>query len=504
MTDIGTTLAQLQKRIDRLERASRLSSASLDDTALQVKDGTGSLRGILGVQGDGTTAVNIVNGGPPPAPATPTAAPALGGVSAGWDGTFADGAIIPLDWARVEVHASPTPAFTPSADTLQATIETAQGGIVYIPSTEPLYVALLARNTSGTASPATAEVGPHAPKPVAGEIGIGEITETLIGDGAVTTPKVYANAITTALLAAGSVDATALKADAITGKTITGGTINGTTVTGATVQTGNTGTRTVMSPSAGGTGKPGVALYSGAANENTPGLLWATVLNYGSFIQPTAYLEAPYVDSGNAYARLVSPAGGGGGRFQVATSSTRDYAYIKGQDGDEAGTSQVEIFTQNGASGPSSVLQVKGEEIYMRSASVTLQGNATVTGLIIKDTTWSALSYATGWTGFGSPYGTGRYRKMPDGSVILRDLIKRTASTTITNGEIVATLPVGYRPVTTVQQNTVVGGAPDNSLSVNININGTITLSNLVAGSITYLSSGSGFFSLNGFQYFLD
>lgn len=225
--DIGAKLARLEKQVADLQRASRLSHAALDDTALEVRDGAGSLRGIVGQQGDGTTAVNIVNGGPPPAPATPFAAPALGGVSAGWDGAFADGAIIPLDWARVEVHASPTGAFTPGPDTLKATIETAQGGIVYIPSTVPLYVALLARNTSGAASPATAEVGPYAPKPVAGEIGIGEITETLIADGSVTTPKVYANAITTALLAAGSVDATALKADAITGKTITGGIING-------------------------------------------------------------------------------------------------------------------------------------------------------------------------------------------------------------------------------------------------------------------------------------
>ncbi|MFF2731769.1 hypothetical protein ACFVS9_28160 [Streptomyces sp. NPDC058008] len=225
--DIGRELAALKKRLETVERSARLSSASLDNTALQVKDGAGSLRGILGQQGDGTTAVNIVNGAAPPAPATPTAAPALGGVSVGWAGAFANGAIIPMDWARVEVHASPAAGFSPTADTLKATIETAQGGIVYIPSTTPLYVALLARNTSGAASPATTTVGPYTPKPVAGEIGIGEITGTLIADNAITTPKVFANAVTTAKLAAGSVDAVALKADAITGKTITGGVING-------------------------------------------------------------------------------------------------------------------------------------------------------------------------------------------------------------------------------------------------------------------------------------
>ncbi|MEU0837092.1 hypothetical protein, partial [Streptomyces sp. NPDC005969] len=78
MTDIGVTLAQLQKRLDRLERASRLSYASLDDTALEVRDSSGSLRGVFGQQGDGTTAVNVVNGPPPPQPSAPIVVAVLG------------------------------------------------------------------------------------------------------------------------------------------------------------------------------------------------------------------------------------------------------------------------------------------------------------------------------------------------------------------------------------------------------------------------------------------
>jgi hypothetical protein len=225
--DIGAKLAQIENRLRAIERQSRLGSASIDDTAIEVRDAAGSLRALVGQQSDGTTAVNVVNGGPPPAPATPTVSPALGGIAVGWDGSFAGGVVIPLDWARVEVHTAAIDDFTPLPETLQATIETPQGGIVYIPTTTALYVRLVARNTSGTASTPTDTVGPYEPRPVSDDIGPGGITETLIADGAITTPKVYANAITTALLAAGSVDATALKADAITGKTITGGTING-------------------------------------------------------------------------------------------------------------------------------------------------------------------------------------------------------------------------------------------------------------------------------------
>ncbi|WP_228981290.1 hypothetical protein [Streptomyces sp. DH12] len=225
--DIGRELAQLKKRLEAVERQSRLGSASVDDTTLEIRDATGSLRGLIGQQADGTTAVNVVNGPTPPAPSTPSVTPALGGLAVTWDGTFTGGAPAPLDWSRVEVHAAPDTGFTPTPDTLQATIESPQGGIVYLPATEPLHVLLLSRNTSGAASSTTTTVGPYEARPLADDIGPGGITETHIADGAVTTPKVFANAITTPLLAAGSVDAVALKADAITGKIITGGVING-------------------------------------------------------------------------------------------------------------------------------------------------------------------------------------------------------------------------------------------------------------------------------------
>ena len=228
--DIGRILQNLDARLKRVERSPRLSHASIDNTSVEVRDSTGNLRGLLGVQADGTTAVNIVNGAAPPTPSTPTVAPALGGIAVGWDGLFADGSATPLDWSRIEVHASATPGFTPTADTLKATQETPQGAISYIPVSTPTYVQILARNPSGTPSAATPEVGPYSARPVAGDIGIGEIVATMISDGAVTTPKLFANAVTTAKLAAGSVDATALAATAITGKTITGGTITGTLI----------------------------------------------------------------------------------------------------------------------------------------------------------------------------------------------------------------------------------------------------------------------------------
>ncbi|GAA0554715.1 MULTISPECIES: hypothetical protein [Streptomyces] len=297
---LAAEVARLKRRIAQIEKGQRVSQgASIENAALEVKDDTGSLRAIVGQQADGTSGIQVVNGPPPPAPSAPGVASVLGGVTVSWDGLFAAGAAIPLDWSRVEVHASSTPSFDPLPTTLQTTIETAQGATVVVPTDVPVYVRLLARNTSGAASPSSIEVGPYGPAPVvADDILDGIVTEvklandavtaakiaaaavgtTEIADDAITTPKVTAgailaaqiaagavvtdklaaeavtaakiaalaittdkidaNAITTSKLAAGSVDATALKADAITGKTITSGTI-----TGSLLQTATSGER---------------------------------------------------------------------------------------------------------------------------------------------------------------------------------------------------------------------------------------------------------------------
>ncbi|KPC83463.1 hypothetical protein ADL27_47220, partial [Streptomyces sp. NRRL F-6602] len=97
------------------------------------------------------------------------------------------GAVPPLDWQRTEVHAPTTSGFTPSPATLQTTIETLQGGTVVVPTEQPVYVRLLARNTSGTASDPTSEAGPLGPSPVvATELLDGIVPSSKLAQGAVT------------------------------------------------------------------------------------------------------------------------------------------------------------------------------------------------------------------------------------------------------------------------------------------------------------------------------
>ncbi|MFH8483613.1 hypothetical protein [Streptomyces sp. NPDC018055] len=196
--DIGRELAAIKKQIQELQRSARLSSAALDSTALEVRDDSGSLRGLVGQQGDGTTAINIVNGPTPPAPNAPTVEPALAALTVTWDGTFADAVAAPLDWMRCEVHVGATSDFTPSQGTLRDTIETPQGGMVTIPLpyTE-WYVKLRSRTSSGAVSTSTSAVAGTPRKAETADLTAGIITADLIA------------------------------VDALTGKIITGGTING-------------------------------------------------------------------------------------------------------------------------------------------------------------------------------------------------------------------------------------------------------------------------------------
>ncbi|WP_329474241.1 hypothetical protein OIE75_41370 (plasmid) [Streptomyces sp. NBC_01723] len=206
--DLTQEVARLRQQLKEIQKGQRYAhGGSIENNALQVRDGDGSLRAILGVQGDGTTAVNIVNGPPPPTPSAPILGSVLGGITVSWNGAFADDAVPPLDWQRVEVHASTEDGFTASLATLKTTFETPQGGTVVVPCDEPVYVLLVARNTSGTASDPTVQAGPLGPAPV---------VATDILDGIVTTVKLADDAVTQAKVAAGAIGTTEITDDAIT------------------------------------------------------------------------------------------------------------------------------------------------------------------------------------------------------------------------------------------------------------------------------------------------
>jgi len=265
--DIGRKLNELDTRVAKVERSARLSHAAIDNTSVAVKDGAGNLRGIIGVQADGTTAVNIVNGAAPPQPSAPAVVSVLGGVTAAWDGAFAGGATMPMDWQRVEVHASVTSGFTPDPTTLKATIETPQGATTVIVTAMDVYVRLLARNTSGTASTPSDQTGPLGPTPVVADdildgivttikladdavteakVATGAIGSTAIQDGAVLEAKLAANAVTTGKLADLVITETKLAANAVTAAKVAAGAIDTVAIADSAINAAKIGAAAVV------------------------------------------------------------------------------------------------------------------------------------------------------------------------------------------------------------------------------------------------------------------
>ncbi|MFE6066634.1 hypothetical protein [Streptomyces sp. NPDC056525] len=201
---LAARLAGVERRLDSTSRTAQLAYSSIEDGAISVYDGDGSLRAIIGQQPDGTTGLTVTNGPPPPQPVAPTMAPSIGGVTVGWDGRLLDGSATPLDWARLEIHSAEV-QFTPDASTLRATIESPQGGTFTVQAETPQYVCLVARNTSGTVSLPSPMAGPLGRLPVVAEAVLdGIVGELALADAAVSRAKIAVGAVDADRLAIGT------------------------------------------------------------------------------------------------------------------------------------------------------------------------------------------------------------------------------------------------------------------------------------------------------------
>ncbi|MFJ4684703.1 hypothetical protein [Streptomyces sp. NPDC088789] len=195
---LAARVAALERQLARTTRTARLAYSSIEDGAIEVYDRDGSLSAIVGVLPDGTSGIAPVNGAPPPIPTAPNLTSVLGGIAAGWDGTFEDALVAPLDFARTEVHASSTGNFTPSAGTLVATLESPRGGTVTlpVPAWQTVHVRLVGRNTSGTAGEPSEQAGPLGPLAVvADDVRAGVISEVALAEGAVSRSKLQIGAV---------------------------------------------------------------------------------------------------------------------------------------------------------------------------------------------------------------------------------------------------------------------------------------------------------------------
>jgi hypothetical protein len=74
-----------------------------------------------------------------------------------------------------------------------------------------------------------------------------------------------------------------------------------------------------------------------------------------------------------------------------------------------------------------------------------LQGPAGPAGAVATIEPWQALAFAGSWTNYAAGYVTGAYRKDQLGQVHVRGLVAKLGSAAV-SGDVIATLPAGYRP----------------------------------------------------------
>lgn len=148
---LAAELASLRRQVEALARASQMSRRSVEDGGVKVFDADGNLRGIIGVQEDGTTALVTVNDPTPPTPSAPIVFPVPGGLEVTWDGTFLDYAGQPSDFGKLEVHAYTEDVYTPTEATRCAILPAAGTVTIDLP-TDAYTVVFVAYSTGGAAS----------------------------------------------------------------------------------------------------------------------------------------------------------------------------------------------------------------------------------------------------------------------------------------------------------------------------------------------------------------
>lgn len=99
---------------------------------------------------------------------------------------------------------------------------------------------------------------------------------------------------------------------------------------------------------------------------------------------------------------------------------------------------------------------------------------------------WNNLAYQNSWQDYGVPFQTPGYRKLPDGTVELRGLIKK--STTPAPSETIAVLPGNFRPTQTRVYNVI-----SNNAVARIDI--------LSTGVIQYQAGSNLWISLEGIRF---
>lgn len=159
------SILELARRLSKVERTVRslgstpqLAHSSLEDGAVRAYSGDSQVM-TIGRQWDGTYVATSQNGPVPPTPSAPIVTDGTESLVVRWDGTFAGGAIAPMDFLRVDIHIGITAGFTASHANRRGSILAPAGGEVTVGLASGTYfVKLVCWSYAGVVSPVSAEV----------------------------------------------------------------------------------------------------------------------------------------------------------------------------------------------------------------------------------------------------------------------------------------------------------------------------------------------------------
>ena len=193
---LARKLAAMEASIAQLKRNQRtagLGNATIDTGSLTVTNANGDPVIQIGLQDDGSYALNPVGSDVPLALSTPSLSAGIVEIQATWDGTLFTGTTPPADFSACQVHLSPNSGFVPDNTTLQGTLTspgTFRIGGSLTPGTN-YYVVFVQVNVHGNLSAPSVQASCIPLSPVAA-IGPGQLTAQQLGlPGGVLNPNPY-------------------------------------------------------------------------------------------------------------------------------------------------------------------------------------------------------------------------------------------------------------------------------------------------------------------------
>lgn len=159
VNELARRLVAIENNILRAAASPQLAHSSIDNGALRAMDDIHGETMQIGLQWDGTYTTNVQNGPTPPAPTTPGVVEGVEMLIISWDGTLVSGAILPMDFLRVDIHLGTVAGFTPTHANRVGSIVAPAGGEVTVGLVAGTYfVKMVSWTVAGSVSSASSEV----------------------------------------------------------------------------------------------------------------------------------------------------------------------------------------------------------------------------------------------------------------------------------------------------------------------------------------------------------